>query len=161
MSFYKMDPGAWDFGTANLTLEQEAAYLRIVNAIHHHCGPVPDNDRMLAGMFRCSTRKARALVIALVGAGKLTVRDGALVATLRVAPAERLTLPLALRQAVLQRDGKRCIYCGDTEGPHEIDHIHPVALGGSDDIDNLACACRACNRSKGARTPAQWREAAI
>ena len=34
MSFYKMDPGAWDFGTAELSLEEEAAYLRIVNAIH-------------------------------------------------------------------------------------------------------------------------------
>ena len=31
-SFYKMEPAAWDFGTADLTLEQEAAYLRIVNA---------------------------------------------------------------------------------------------------------------------------------
>ena len=74
--FYKMDPAAWDFGTANLSLEEEAAYLRIVNAMHKHKGPVPDNDRVLSGMFRCSTRKARSLLNALIDAGKLTIEGG-------------------------------------------------------------------------------------
>lgn len=73
--FYKMDPALWDVRTSNLTLDQEAAYLRIVNAIHKHKSPVPDNDRVLAGMFRVSTRKARALVNALIEAGKITI-DG-------------------------------------------------------------------------------------
>jgi uncharacterized protein YdaU (DUF1376 family) len=76
VSFYKMDPAAWDFGTAALSLEEEAAYLRIVNAMHKHEGPVPNIDRVLAGMFRCSTRKARALVDALEKAGKVTIQDG-------------------------------------------------------------------------------------
>lgn len=75
-AFYKMDPAAWDFGTTNLTLEEEAAYLRIINAIHKHDQPVPDNDRVLAGMFRCSTRKARSLLDALMKAGKVRVEDG-------------------------------------------------------------------------------------
>lgn len=74
--FYKMDPAAWDFGTAELSLEEEAAYLRIVNAIHKHRGPVPNNDRVLAGLFRSSTRKARSLVDALMQAGKVTIEDG-------------------------------------------------------------------------------------
>lgn len=78
-SFYKMDPAAWDFGTTNLSLEEEAAYLRIVNAIHKHDQPIPDNDRVLAGMFRCSTRKARALVAALVAAGKIQIEDGKII----------------------------------------------------------------------------------
>lgn len=77
--FYKMDPAAWDFGTAELTLEQEAAYLRIVNATHKHRRPVPDNDRVLAGLFRTSTRKARALVNALIEAGKIHEDSGFLV----------------------------------------------------------------------------------
>lgn len=75
-SFYKMDPSAWDFGTAGLSLEEEAAYLRIVNAIHKHDHPVPNNDRVLAGMFRCSTRKARALVNGLIEAGKVRIEGG-------------------------------------------------------------------------------------
>ena len=73
--FYKMDPADWDFGTADLSLEQEAAYLRVVNAIHKHDGPVPNIDRVLAGLFRCSTRKARSLITALVDAGKVYVED--------------------------------------------------------------------------------------
>lgn len=76
--FYKMDPADWDNGTARLSLEEEAAYLRIVNSIHKHKGPVPYVDRVLAGMFRTSTRKARALVSALVEAGKVVVEDGAI-----------------------------------------------------------------------------------
>lgn len=74
--FYKMDPAAWDYGTHALSLEEEAAYLRIVNAIHIHHGPVPNSDRVLAGMFRCSTRKARQLVGALARAEKVTIEDG-------------------------------------------------------------------------------------
>lgn len=75
-SYYKMDPADWDFGTSALSLEEEAAYLRIINAIHKHDQPVPNNDRVLAGMFRCSTRKARALLSALIEAGKVRVEDG-------------------------------------------------------------------------------------
>ncbi len=74
--FYKMFPAKWDFGTASLSLEEEAAYLRIVNAIHKHDAPVPDNDRVLAGLFRVSTRKARSLIEALVVAEKLTIANG-------------------------------------------------------------------------------------
>lgn len=74
--FYKMDPAKWDFGTAELSLEEEAAYLRIINAIHKHDDGVPDNDRVLSGLFRTSTRKARALVNSLIAAGKLVMDDG-------------------------------------------------------------------------------------
>jgi uncharacterized protein YdaU (DUF1376 family) len=76
--FYKMDPADWDNGTARLTLEEEAAYLRIVNSIHKHKAPVPDVDRVLAGMFRTSTRKARALVNALMDAGKIVIEGGSI-----------------------------------------------------------------------------------
>lgn len=74
--FYKMDPSAWDMGTANLSLEEEAAYLRIVNAMHKHKSSIPDNDRVFAGMFRTSTRKARSLLSALYHAGKIQIQDG-------------------------------------------------------------------------------------
>ena len=77
--FYKMDPAAWDFGTASLTLEQEAAYLRIVNAIHKHKSALPDNDRILAGLFRTSTRKARALLEGLIEAKKVRIEDGLII----------------------------------------------------------------------------------
>jgi 5-methylcytosine-specific restriction endonuclease McrA len=48
---------------------------------------------------------------------------------------------------VLRRDP--CAYCG---APHEhIDHIVPVAAGGTGNIDTLASACARCNYAKGTR----------
>ncbi|GAP99004.1 hypothetical protein NIES2104_55610 [Leptolyngbya sp. NIES-2104] len=32
-----------------------------------------------------------------------------------------------------------------SSAPLSIDHIQPQSLGGSDDLDNLALACRCCN----------------
>jgi hypothetical protein len=58
-----------------------------------------------------------------------------------------------LRFDVFKRDGFRCVYCGahpSVEVLLEIDHIHPVAEGGTNDIDNLVTACLNCNRGKGA-----------
>jgi len=75
-NFYKMDPVLWDHATADLSLEEEAAYLRICNAIYRSERGCPMNDRVLAGMFRASTRKARTLVDLLVARGKVYVRDG-------------------------------------------------------------------------------------
>lgn len=39
----------------------------------------------------------------------------------------------------------------------EVDHVVPVAQGGTNDPDNLVLACTTCNRKKGARTAAQWK----
>ena len=75
-SFYRMDPVLWDHRTADLSLEEEAAFLRICNAIYRSERGCPTNDRVLAGMFRTSTRKARALVARLIDAGKVFLRDG-------------------------------------------------------------------------------------
>lgn len=71
--FYKMRPGRWNTGTDDLTLEQEAAYLRVVNAIHLHDHPVRNNMRVLAGLWRCNERKAKRLLNELVEAGKLQI----------------------------------------------------------------------------------------
>jgi 5-methylcytosine-specific restriction endonuclease McrA len=46
--------------------------------------------------------------------------------------------------------GGKCAHCGATERL-EIDHIKPIALGGTNTIDNVQPLCRHCNSSKGAR----------
>lgn len=56
--------------------------------------------------------------------------------------------------ALMERDKSQCIYCGITEGLC-IDHMVPVIQGGTDDPDNLAMACKACNSGKSGRTPEQ------
>ena len=77
--FYKLDPAAWNWGAVGLSLEAEAALLQIVNAIHLHDRPVPNNERTLAGLFRCSTRKARSLRDGLIEAGKIRIEGGCIV----------------------------------------------------------------------------------
>lgn len=54
------------------------------------------------------------------------------------------------RFEVFKRDEFTCRYCGkkSPEVVLEVDHIVPVARGGSDDEMNLATSCWACNRGK-------------
>jgi 5-methylcytosine-specific restriction endonuclease McrA len=60
---------------------------------------------------------------------------------------------------VTQQDAKKllsglCFYCG---GPSEhIDHVVPVARGGSHSIGNLVGACQRCNQSKGSKFITEW-----
>jgi len=53
------------------------------------------------------------------------------------------------RRWVQQRAHSLCEYCHSPEylsaDRFDIDHIQPRSLGGSDDLDNLALACRRCN----------------
>jgi 5-methylcytosine-specific restriction protein A len=63
----------------------------------------------------------------------------------------------AVRIRVMKRDRFQCTYCGvpGTDAELEIDHIVPVARGGSHHMSNLTTACRSCNQSKsdGVLTP--------
>ena len=56
-----------------------------------------------------------------------------------------------VREYLLEKWGRSCAYCGKTDVPLEIDHIHPRSKGGSDRISNLTLSCRPCNEKKGNR----------
>lgn len=62
-----------------------------------------------------------------------------------------------LRTAVMRRDGRFCRYCWRPCLDIQIDHIHPISRGGSNDIRNLCVSCPTCNGSKGAKTWFEWR----
>ncbi|MGB3483994.1 MAG: HNH endonuclease [Mycobacterium sp.] len=53
-----------------------------------------------------------------------------------------------LRHEVLKRDNYTCRYCRSVDSPLTIDHVIPVALGGTDEPTNLVAACRDCNAGK-------------
>lgn len=55
---------------------------------------------------------------------------------------------IPLREAVLKRDGYKCLKCGSTTDL-EVDHVQPVALGGRTEMGNLQTLCESCNWNKG------------
>jgi len=63
-------------------------------------------------------------------------------------------LSKALRFEILARDGFRCQYCGTgaKDTVLHVDHIKPLAKGGTNDHDNLQAACADCNHGKADRS---------
>jgi 5-methylcytosine-specific restriction endonuclease McrA len=57
-----------------------------------------------------------------------------------------------IKQAVRQRAKYLCEYCHSSErlsaSRFTVDHLTPRSLGGSDDLNNLALACRRCNERR-------------
>ena len=66
------------------------------------------------------------------------------------AAAGRRYAPAWLRQAVLERDGFRCRYCGCpvTNETANIDHVKPWPFSLTL-LENLRTSCRPCNHAKG------------
>ena len=67
--------------------------------------------------------------------------------------SERKGLSQKTRFEVFKRDKFTCQYCGRSapEVILEVDHVKPVAKGGTNDIMNLVTACWECNHGKGAK----------
>lgn len=62
----------------------------------------------------------------------------------------REAIPKRIRFEVFKRDSFRCQYCG-AQAPNvllHVDHIDPVAKGGTNEILNLITSCSACNLGK-------------
>lgn len=62
----------------------------------------------------------------------------------------RVSISKRVRFEVFKRDDFTCRYCGrhPPDVLLEVDHIIPVAEGGTNDEENLATACFDCNRGK-------------
>jgi 5-methylcytosine-specific restriction endonuclease McrA len=60
-----------------------------------------------------------------------------------------------LRAKVFAKTDGTCWYCearfADDYHPPEIDHVYPISLGGTNEIDNLVPCCYLCNTRKGNR----------
>jgi hypothetical protein len=66
--------------------------------------------------------------------------------------SKRTAISKRQRFRILARDGFRCRYCGRGAAviELEVDHVNPVALGGTNDDGNLVTACGPCNAGKAA-----------
>jgi len=60
-------------------------------------------------------------------------------------------------QAKVQKEGK-CYYCGVSLSLKDatLDHILPLARGGTTKKGNVAVACKSCNSEKRDNTPVEW-----
>lgn len=61
----------------------------------------------------------------------------------------RKAIPDDVKVYVMRRDGHSCRACG-SRAELQYDHIIPLAMGGSNDAENLQILCGPCNRSKSA-----------
>lgn len=61
-----------------------------------------------------------------------------------------------IRSYLLEKFGRRCVYCGRGETAFEIDHVLPRSRGGTDRVSNLVLSCHDCNRAKGDQTAAEF-----
>ncbi|NEO97554.1 MAG: HNH endonuclease [Symploca sp. SIO2E9] len=53
-----------------------------------------------------------------------------------------------VKEYLLEKWGRQCVYCGATDTQLEVEHIHPRSKGGSNRLSNLTIACRDCNLNK-------------
>lgn len=67
--------------------------------------------------------------------------------------AKRLAAGGTITQAewlsVLQKYGHKCLWCNKTGISLTMDHVVPLAIGGTHTIDNIQPLCRSCNSKKG------------
>lgn len=57
-----------------------------------------------------------------------------------------------LREYLLEKWGRQCVYCDASAVPLQVEHIVPKARGGSNRAANLTLACNCCNQKKGSRS---------
>lgn len=74
--------------------------------------------------------------------------------------ARRKTFPHDTRKMIYDRAKGRCELCGRKILFEDmtLDHIQPLAKGGSNDVDNLAATCYQCNLLKGNILPEDFFE---
>nr|WP_074955520.1 RNA-guided endonuclease IscB [Alicyclobacillus macrosporangiidus] len=54
-----------------------------------------------------------------------------------------------VREYLLEKWGRKCVYCGAEDVPLEVEHVVPRSRGGTDRVSNLTVACHECNQAKG------------
>ena len=66
------------------------------------------------------------------------------------AQAEYKNRKKSIRAVVFSSQKNVCVNCGTTSNL-TMDHIKPLRMGGTNNLDNFQILCMECNRSKGAR----------
>jgi len=62
----------------------------------------------------------------------------------------------AVREYLLEKWSRECVYCGKRNVPLEIEHIVPKSRGGTDRVSNLTLSCHECNQEKSNMTAEEF-----
>ena len=109
-------------------------------------GRAPDVRRLIETGWLIRTGKGFQLGMSDTGLWKIGQHSEA--------RAYRPAIPLEVRSAVFERDGRACLQCFATEDL-TLDHIIPWSHGGPDTVENLRVFCRSCNSRRGNRVEAE------
>lgn len=63
-----------------------------------------------------------------------------------------------VREYLLEKFGRKCAYCEETNVPLEVEHFIAKSKGGTNRVSNLTISCRECNEDKGNLYPHEWME---
>jgi hypothetical protein len=154
--------GEYIANTMHLSITEHGAFFRLLLHQWQHHGELPSSDRdnaIICGMSPAEWAEIKPTIMDLFTVRSWwgeTVAEAAVGVGRPLSPT-RPSLPPSLKEAVRQRDGNRCQYCGASDGPMEIDHRLPWSRGGKHELENLALACLPCNRDKRAMTVEEWR----
>lgn len=63
-----------------------------------------------------------------------------------------------IKRGIWESQNEKCAYCGQRRKLKNmtVDHIIPLSKGGTDDISNLQCTCKMCNRLKDNMLPHEF-----
>ncbi len=61
-----------------------------------------------------------------------------------------------VKEYLLEKFDRTCVYCGAKNVPLEVEHIIPKSRGGSNRLDNLCISCHTCNQKKGNQTAEEF-----
>jgi hypothetical protein len=108
-------------------------------------------DRWYADNEDLTTDEVHALLTTRDANRRATINRAQTMAAMQAPPqpTNRQRIPEDVRMLVWRRDGGACGRCGSNI-ELQIDHIVPIAAGGSNDPINLQVLCGPCNRLKGA-----------
>lgn len=149
--------------TAHLTLVEDGAYSRLLRLCWRQADfGIPDDPDWIMRHMRVGPSEFRSVVVPILleffrhDGGRWRSPDLREWRDRYRRSQPRPAIPTDVQQAVRERDGEACVYCGSASGPFHLDHVLPWSLGGSHTAENLVVACAACNWSKGGKTLAEW-----